>query len=327
MDWWIGLRASGGLYHGSLAVLGAIVGSFASAAIYRLPREGLSLIRPARSFCPTCETQLRWFDNVPVLSYLVLRGRCRTCGVRFGPAYLLNEIGLGALFAGAGGSWAGDSGPLALGLLLVALAALWIAAVVDWGHMILPDEITLGGIPFGFLAAALVPAFQLWEPGRLPWGVGWLGLGPEHSPLALALASAGLGAVGAFLLLFGIRALFSYLLKQEALGFGDVKYMAAVGALVGLEGSAWTLMIGVAVGAVLGVGNIFRMILVVHHRRTSRNRGKSFRSSLHLGWLLGRLIPFGPPLVLGTGCVLLAPLATHTFFLQTWPEWIQGWLR
>ncbi len=330
MDWWIELRASGGLYFGFLAVLGAMAGSFASAAIYRLPREGLSVVRPARSFCPSCDTQLRWYDNIPLLSYLILRGRCRSCGARYGPVYLLNEIGLAGLFAWAGTTWAGDpeaGGPLALGLLLVALTALWIAAVVDWNHMILPDEITLGGIPFGFLAAGLVPSFHLWGPDWAPWGVSWLGLGPESSPLGLALASAGLGAALSFLLLFGIRALFSYLLKQEALGFGDVKYMAAVGALVGLEGSAWTLMIGVAVGAVLGIGNIFRMILVVHQRRLARRRGKSFRSSLHLGWLLGRQIPFGPPLVLGTGFVLLAPLATHSFFLQTWPDMIQSWLR
>ncbi len=327
MDWWAELRGLSGLYSGFLAVLGAVAGSFASAAIYRLPREELSLLRPARSFCPACEAPIRWFDNLPLLSYALLRGRCRSCGVRYGPVYLLNEIGLAGLFVVAGGSWAADVGPVALVLLLVALTALWIAAVVDWQHLILPDEITKGGIAFGFLAAFLAPEFQLGADGGVPWAASLAGLTAEQGPRTLALASAAISSAASFLLLFGIGELFSYLLRQEALGFGDVKYLAAVGALAGLEGSAWTLMVGVLAGSVLGVLNILRMVLVVHRRRRSRKRDRSFRSSLHLGWLLGRQIPFGPPLVLGTALVLLAPRATQTFFLQTWPDWIRGWLQ
>ncbi len=327
MDWWNGLRETGWPYFGVLALFGAIAGSFASAAIYRVPREGLSILRPARSFCTACNTQLAWYDNLPLISYLLLRGRCRSCGVRYGPVYLLNEIGLAGLFAYAGTTWAADSGLLAMILLLVVLTSLWIAAVIDWNHLILPDGITLGGLPFGFLAVALVPEFQVWEPGAVPWACQLLGFGPEDSVRVLALVSAAVSAAASFLLLFGIGQLFSYLLGQEALGFGDVKYMASVGALVGLEGSAWTMMIGVVVGSVLGIANIFRMVLVVHQRRRVRRRGKTFGSSLHLGWLLGRQIPFGPPLVLGTAFVLLAPSATQHFFLHTWPDWIQSWLQ
>ncbi|RMH02029.1 MAG: prepilin peptidase [Planctomycetota bacterium] len=327
MEVWEELRRTPWLWNGFLALFGAVAGSFASAAIYRLPREGLSLTRPVRSFCPSCGYRLRWSDNLPLLSYLLLRGRCRSCGTRIGALYLLNEVGLALLFPLAGQTWAAAEGPAALVLLLVALTALWIAAGVDFGHLELPDQITLGGVPFGLLAAALVPAFHLWQPGAVPWGAALLGLGPEDPPRLLALASAAVGGGGAFLLLFGIRALFSYLLGQEALGFGDVKLLAAVGCLVGLEGAAWTLMTGVVVGAVLGLLNILRMILVVHRRRLRRGRARSLRSTVHLGWLLGRQIPFGPPLVLGTAFVLLAPGATHHFYLQTWPEWIQSWIR
>lgn len=326
MDWWDGLREAAWLFGCFLALLGAIAGSFASAAIYRLPREGLSLVSPARSFCPACNRRLRWFDNLPILSYILLRGRCRYCGVSYGPGYLLNELGLAGVFVLAGQGWAADSGPLALGVLLVALTGLWIAAVVDWQHMILPDQITLGGVPAGFVAALLAPGFHLWQADRSPWGTEWFGLDAGSPPILLALASAGLGASAGFVLLFGIRKLFSYLLGQEALGFGDVKYLAAVGAWVGLEGATWTLLVGVVAGSVLGIANVLRMILVVLRRRRHRGRRSPLAGSIHLGWLLGRQIPFGPPLVLGTGLVLLAPQDTHHFFLDTWPALIQSWI-
>ncbi len=327
MESWEVLRGTPGLYGVLLVVLGAIAGSFSSAAIYRLPREDLSLLRPRRSFCPACSAQLRWYDNLPILSFLLLRGRCRTCGAAMGWIYLFNELFLGGLFLVAGWSWAGRSGPLALAILLVALTALWIAAVVDWKFLILPDEITLGGIPFGFLVAALVPGFQVWDPNRIPWGTALFGLDSGSDPRLLALASAALGCLCAFLLLLGIRGLFSYLLKQEALGLGDVKFMASVGALTGLEGAAWTMMVGVMLGALLGLFNVLRMIFVVAARRRARRLDKGWRNTLFVGWLLGRRIPFGPPLVLGTVLVLLAPDTTREFFLRTWPHLLQAWLR
>ncbi len=101
---------------------------------------------------------------------------------------------------------------------------------------------------------------------------------------------------------------------------GDVKYIAAVGALLGLEGAIWTLLIGVVAGAVLGLLNILRMILVVAGRRRKRGRTRVLKSSLYMGWMLGRLFPFGPPLVLGTTLFLLAPVAVRVFFLETWPQ-------
>jgi len=99
-----------------------------------------------------------------------------------------------------------------------------------------------------------------------------------------------------------------------------VKYLAAVGALLGLEGALWTLLIGVAAGAVLGLLNIFRMILLVSTRRKKRGRTKVLKSSAYMGWMLGRVFPFGPPLVLGALLVLLAPQDIRAFFLETWPQ-------
>ncbi len=323
-------QESPGLYSFFLVLSGAMAGSFASAAVFRIPREGMSIARPARSHCPCCHATIRWHDNLPILGYLLLRGRCRDCHAAFGPGYLVHEIGLALLFWLAGHSWLADlsqgGGALALVLAFVALCGLWIAAAVDFRHFILPDGITLGGIPFGLLAAYLVPAFHLW-PGleQMPLGASWFGLSPEMPPSQLALISGILSSLISFGFLFGIGRLFSYLLRQEALGFGDVKYLAAVGAFLGLEGSLWTLAVGVFAGALLGVVNVVRMILVVRHRRRTQGKAHTYvHGSAYVGWQAGRTIPFGPPLILGTILTLMAPATVHQFFLQTWPHFLNG---
>jgi len=323
------LRAQPALFNGFLALFGAIAGSFASAAIFRIPRAPeMSLLRPRRSHCPACSAQIAWYDNLPVVSYLLLRGRCRACKAGYGPGYLVHEIGLALLFVAAGHSWAGEAGLLALIVLCAALTSLWIAAAVDFAHFILPDGITIGGQVAAIPALLLVPEFQLW-PGRegLPWGIRLAetaGFDPSAPPWLMALTCGLIGWAAAFSLAFGIGRLFSYLLRQEALGFGDVKYLAAVGAWTGLEGALWTLLTGVFVGSLFGVLNVARMILVVRRRRARGTRRAYGNSAIRVGWLTGRLIPFGPPLILGTMLVLLAPTSIHHFFLVTWPEWISG---
>ncbi len=309
-----------------LALLGAIAGSFASAAVYRIPREGTSLLNPKRSHCPACGARIRWHDNLPLVSWLVLRGRCRDCRQPFGAGYLVHEIGLAVLFVAAGRSWAALEGPVALGVVLVALTGLWIAAAIDFRHLILPDGITLGGIPAGFAASALVPALHFRAAGdRIPWGASLFGLGPEDPHVLVALASAAVGCVGAWAGMMAIRVVFSRLLGQEAMGLGDVKYLAAVGAWLGLEGAVLTLLIGVFAGAILGVLNVVRMIVVVAARRRRRGSRLSYtHTPWFVGWLAGRTIPFGPPLILGTILVLLAPDRVHAWVLEAWPRLAAG---
>jgi|FLOH01.1.fsa_nt_gi leader peptidase (prepilin peptidase) / N-methyltransferase len=326
MSWLQLLQQSPLLYGVFLCVFGAMAGSFASAAIFRIPREGMSIVSPARSHCPKCDATIRWHDNLPILSYLILRGQCRSCKASYGPGYMVHELGLSGLFWLAGHSWMADmslgGGATALLLGFVAFTALWVAAAVDFRFFILPDGITIGGVPFGLLAAAFVPAFHFW-PGLegLPLGVSLLGLSADASPNYVAFISGIFGAIISFGFLFGIGRLFSYLLKQEALGFGDVKYIAAVGAFLGLEGSLWTLAVGVFAGAILGVVNVLRMILVVRHRRRTRAKHHHYvHSFFYIGWQAGRTIPFGPPLILGTMLIMLDPSAVHTFFLETWPR-------
>jgi leader peptidase (prepilin peptidase)/N-methyltransferase len=318
------------LYYSFLALFGAIAGSFASAAAYRIPRSPeLTLLRPLRSHCGACRAQIAWHDNLPILSYLVLRGRCRACGVRYGAGYLVHEIGLAIFFVLAGRSWAAESGLLALTVVCIALTALWIAAAVDLKHYILPDGITLGGQLAAIPAVLLVPELHLW-PGRagLPWGVeilAPLGLDPAGPDWLLAAASGAVGCAAAWIGIYGIGWVFSRILQKDALGFGDVKYLAAVGAWTGIEGVLWSFLTGVFVGSFLGLGNILRLWIVVRQRRRGRGVRRRYLHPAHrTAWIGGHLIPFGPPLILGTTLVLLAPTSVHRFFLVTWPEWISG---
>ena len=134
------------------ALIGGIVGSFLNACIHRMPR-GISLLDPRRSFCPACGSTIRWHENVPVVSWLLLRGKCSSCGERISFRYPLVEILTAALFAFA---WARYGPPLAL-FYWVLLALLIAAAFIDIEHFIIPDEITLGGAAAGLLLSILFP--------------------------------------------------------------------------------------------------------------------------------------------------------------------------
>ena len=325
MSWLELLQSQPWLYNTFVLVLGAMAGSFASAAIYRIPLEGMSIVNPPRSFCPKCKHSLKWYDNIPVVGYLLLRGKCRYCSSSFSFGYFSNELICAALFYLVAHSWvaapAEGGGLVALLCSLVAVCALWIAAVIDWKHFILPDGITLGGILFGFVASAAVPQFQFWPQLSSSLTVSAL-TGLELSiTTSGALISAFLSSSISFVLLLGIGRGFSYLLGQEALGFGDVKYIAAVGAFLGIEGSLWTLAIGVFAGALLGILNVLRFCFVVSLRRKQRGSQLAYaHSSSYVGWRIGRVIPFGPPLILGTILTMLFPLQVHNFFLVTWPS-------
>jgi leader peptidase (prepilin peptidase) / N-methyltransferase len=133
-------------------VFGAAVGSFLNVCIYRLPRD-LSISKPRRSFCPSCEKEIPWFQNVPLISWLSLRGRCANCGVRIPFRYFFVEL-LTALFFLA--VW--NSFPWQVAIVhWIFVSLLIVATFVDFEHFIIPDEITLGGVVVGLVASLLVP--------------------------------------------------------------------------------------------------------------------------------------------------------------------------
>ncbi len=221
---------------------GLLIGSFLNVCIYRMPRD-ISIVRP-RSFCPECGHPVAWYDNVPVLSYLVLRGRCRKCRNPIPARYPVVEILTGLLFFGI---------VLAHGPSLVALKECTFAALIvglvfsDLEERILPDEMTLGGVALGILFAALIPS----DAGLLT-----LFLPQEWGPVWLSVAQAVLGAVVSSSSLWLVGVLYLRLRKREGLGFGDVKMVAMIGAFLGLQGALLTVILGSVIGSVLGLGYI-----------------------------------------------------------------------
>jgi leader peptidase (prepilin peptidase)/N-methyltransferase len=205
-----------------LAVFGAVIGSFLNVVIHRLPR-GLSLVRP-RSRCPQCGCSIAPYDNIPLLSYLILRGRCRGCGVRIPSRYPLVELLTAALFVSCGLLF---DEPAALGLALVFTAAMIAVVFIDLEHMIIPNSITLPGVIVG-LAAAL--------------------LGVSIEPVR-ALAGIVVGGGGLYAVAFGYRVLTG----RDGLGGGDVKLLAMVGAFLGPAGAFLTILLGSLAGSIFAL--------------------------------------------------------------------------
>lgn len=219
---------------------GLLIGSFLNACIYRLPRD-LSIICPARSFCPQCEATISWFDNIPLLSFLVLRGRCRACRAAIPWRYPLVEALTAAAFLAS--LW--QFGPGAEAVKLSLYSALLIGLVfTDFEERILPDEFTLGGT----LAGIVFAWFVLLEPGftllLLPEGT---------SPRWQSIGESALGALGPSLSLWAVGELYFRIRGREGLGFGDVKMTALMGAFYGLGGVLPALVLGSVLGSIVGV--------------------------------------------------------------------------
>ncbi len=201
-------------------LVGAAVGSFLNVCVYRWP-EGLSVVRPP-SRCPVCETRIRWRDNLPMLGWLMLRGRCRSCATPISPQYPLVEAITASLWVAAvlrhGASWQALSSALFFTILLGI-------ALTDARTYIIPDQFTLGGLAIG-LALAFAPG----------------GITPQRAFVGAAL---GLG------LLWVVAVVGEWAFKKPAMGGGDIKMMAMVGAFVGPYGVLLTIFLGAALGSLI----------------------------------------------------------------------------
>lgn len=223
-------------------IAGLLIGSFLNVCIYRMPRD-LSVVRP-RSFCPGCEHAISWYDNIPLLSYIVLKGRCRYCAAPIPWRYPLVEALTAASFCtivltyGAG----------LLSIKLCVLAALLIGLIFsDFERLILPDEFTIGGAVVGLAFATVAPPppgiFSLLVAGFLPDR--WIPF--AEACFAAAFAGGSLWLVGN---------LYYLIRKREGLGFGDVKMIAMVAAYLGLSGALLTLILGSLAGSIIGLAYI-----------------------------------------------------------------------
>jgi len=246
-----------------VAVFGLIVGSYLNVLIYRLPL-GMSTVMP-RSRCPACGAPIRALDNLPVLSFLLLRGRCRSCGARISGRYPLLEAATALLFMGC---------VVAFGLTLPALMAavfgclMIVLAMIDVDHMILPDRITWPGIVLGFLGHAMLVVLL-----RLPW---------NHmlEPLGGALLGGGMT--------LAIYGLWWLIRREEGLGLGDAKMLALIGAFLG-----WKAMLVAFFFAVL-TGSVAGLVLM-------RRSGEGMRTRLPFGAFLafgGLLALFAAPAII-----------------------------
>ena len=328
-------------------VLGAIIGSFLNACIHRMPR-GLSLREPRRSFCPSCHRTIPWFENLPVVSWLVLRGKCSGCGAKISIRYLLVEILTAALFLFA---WTHYELPLAP-VYWLFLALLIAATFIDIEHFIIPDEITWGGTAAGIILSGIIPQMMetdsrltalglslagaalgyglLWaivEFGKLAFGkkrhkfepaepftwhrdgeTATLTVGEEtlqwddifsreSDELVLECTTstvAGMDRENAILrfrydrlivdgqetsldqLETATGQLRAVTIPREAMGFGDVKFIAAIGAFLGWKAVLFTLCAASIIGCVAALAGIF----------LARDKA-------------GSRVPFGPFLALG----------------------------
>lgn len=222
------------------AVFGLVVGSFLNVCIYRLPRD-FSVSYPRRSFCPNCGRKIPWYENVPVLSYLLLLGQCRGCKFHIPVRYPLVEILTAAAFYFAvyvyGFSGAAISLAIFCSLLIVLL-------FTDLETRILPDEITLGGAFAGWILAILVPLPPSFVSLLLPSA-----RTPAGESLVSSLAGGLLPALGLWL----IGELYFRLRHREGLGFGDIKMILMIGAFLGLENTVLTIIIGSVAGSLIGI--------------------------------------------------------------------------
>jgi leader peptidase (prepilin peptidase)/N-methyltransferase len=220
-------------------VLGTLWGSFANVCIYRWPPtdehpDGRSVVRPP-SHCSACKAPIRWYDNVPLLSYLWLRGRCRACKVPFSPRYLVVELVTGALFAVAW--WAAVdirsyTDPLDDRLIRFAIYAAFcfvmvVITFIDLDHKLILDRLTYPSIAVFYGASLLLP-------GR-SWADGLVG------------AAVGYGVV------WLVREVYYRITRREGLGLGDGKLLAVVGALLGWRGVVVSLFGGSLLGSVIGI--------------------------------------------------------------------------
>ena len=204
-------------------IFGICMGSFLNVCICRIPGPN-SIINPARSICPNCKNFIKFYDNIPILSYLWLKGRCRHCGFSIAFRYLLVEL-LGGFFALCTYFKFGIT--IEAFVYYALILSLIVITFIDIDHQIIPDVITLPGIPIFFFASFTLAAITY-----------------KDSLLGILVG-------GGSLLL--IAETYTRLAKKEGMGGGDIKLLAMIGAALGWEGVLFTIFMGSAIGTLIGI--------------------------------------------------------------------------
>ncbi len=254
-------------------IFGLLIGSFLNVCIYRIPRRSpgeLSVIKPARSFCPSCKHQLEWWENIPVASWLALARKCRYCKEPISWQYPLVEF-LSGVAAVASCYWFGLT---LTGLLIYALTAtLIVISFIDFEFKIIPNVISLPGIVIG-LVLGVISEFTSWMSPPLTQGT-------IDSLVGMLIGGGSLYVIGE---------LYYYTAKREGLGGGDIKLLGMTGAILGWQSLFTTIIVGSMLGAIVGV--IWMMI-----KRGGRQMEIPFGPWLSLGaifYIFSIPMPFVP---------------------------------
>jgi leader peptidase (prepilin peptidase)/N-methyltransferase len=213
-------------------VFGLLIGSFLNVCIFRIP-EGVSIVTPA-SKCPGCGTPIKFYDNIPIISYLLLMGKCRNCRAKVSARYPFVEFLNAALYAVVLNRF-GVEPPWVLFIYLFFTSVLIVIFFIDLDHQIIPNSITYPGIPIAVLLGATV----LPDPFL------------RYSFLGYKAAIIGLIVGGGFFYLVAVAG--KVIFKKDAMGGGDIKMMAMVGGLLGWKGVILTTFAGSLLGSIVGV--------------------------------------------------------------------------
>jgi leader peptidase (prepilin peptidase)/N-methyltransferase len=261
-------------------VIGSCIGSFLNVCVYRIPLNR-SVVSPG-SHCSACGAPIPWYYNLPIISWIVLKGRAACCGTRIDARYCIVEAGVALLFLAIWVKY-GSTDIVATIIYMIFVSGLAAACLIDLDHYIIPDRFSLGGCVAGFVACAIHPSL----------------MGPaSHTPLqgfSWSLASAILGAM----VLLAVAWLGTMLFKKEAMGMGDVKLLAAMCSFLGTMSMLWIIVVSSFVGSILGVA------LIVWQRGA---------------W--GTRIPYGPFLGLAAVLWLFGGSdVTHAYCYNVWNNW------
>jgi len=290
-------------------LFGIVVGSFLNVCITRIPEE-ISIVSPG-SRCPRCGTPIKPYDNVPVLGWLWLRGKCRSCGLPISPMYPLIELATGLLFVAAFLEFGITQATVKW---LVFTCLIVILAVTDLRVRLLPDVVNWPGFAAGLMFSAFVP------PGN-----GFAGIRMErflHVRLpgsVWGILDGALGAAFGSFLLWGLAAGYRLVRGHEGMGMGDVKMIAMIGAFVGLRGTFLTLLVGSFLGSVIGLGLVVGLYLSgwrngVAKRASRRGLGTERR----LRWAIARQYQLPLGTFLGIGA--LAIVYGRPLIENYWPS-------
>ncbi|MFO7606626.1 MAG: prepilin peptidase [Desulfurivibrionaceae bacterium] len=209
-------------------LLGAIVGSFLNVVIFRLPEKGASIVFPS-SHCPGCLTKLHWYDNIPIVSFILLRGRCRYCRMTISRQYPMVELAMAVISYAL---YVRFSLSILFGIYFVFCAALLAIIVIDFRHQIIPDAISLPGIPLGFAVSFINPA-TTWQ----------------SSAIGILLGGG---------ILYAIAAAYYLFTKREGMGGGDIKLLAMIGAFLGWQSLPFVVFGSSMLGSVIGIGAMLK---------------------------------------------------------------------